>query len=172
VPKRPAQGAIDLGAWQEKLSGFASHAVPRKKNQVSSLKETSPGDQEGQGSVADLQTLKLEWHQFLEHLSKKTRNFMATHLESCEIEACHPGGVVDIACCRKFSCEELQQERKLLQKEMSEFYQIPLELHIRYDAEKDACTREKSIFTLFNELSQQNEVIRFIITEFGGELVY
>ncbi len=122
--------------------------------------------------VADLATLKVEWHQFLEHLARKTRNFMATHLQSCELVACSPGGVLDIACCRKFSYEELQQERATLQQEISEFYALPLQLRILYDAEKDACTREKTVFTLFQELSQKNEVIRFLVTEFGGELVY
>lgn len=170
--KRSGQASVDLGAWQEKLSGFASHAAPKKNVPPPSLKPSSQGGPESHGIVADLHSLKLEWHQFLEHMSKNSKNFMATHLESCELEACRPGGIVEIACCRKFSFEELLQERKLLQKELSEFYEIPLEVHIRYDAEKDACTREKSVFTLFGELSRKNEVIRFIIREFGGELVY
>ena len=97
---------------------------------------------------------------------------MATHLQSCELVACSPSGVLDIACCRKFSYEELQQERAALQHELSEFYALPLQLRILYDAEKDACTKEKTVFTIFQELSQQNEVIRFLIKEFGGELVY
>ncbi len=122
--------------------------------------------------VADLATLKVEWHQFLDHVAKKNRNLMATHLQSCELVACSPVGVLDIACCRKFSFEELQQERVTLQQELSVFYALPLQLRILYDAEKDACTKEKTVFTLFQELSQQNEVIRFLITEFGGELVY
>jgi hypothetical protein len=136
------------------------------------MKSGSQGTPESHGIVADLQSLKLEWHQFLEHMSKTSRNFMSAHLESCELEACRPGGIIEIACCRKFSYEELQQERKLLQKELSEFYEMQLEVHMRYDAEKDACTKEKSVFTLFGELSQKNDVIRYIITEFGGELVY
>jgi hypothetical protein len=127
---------------------------------------------ENVAAVADLATLKVEWHQFLEHLARNTRHFMATHLQSCELVACSPGGVLDIACCRKFSYEELQQERATLQQELSAFYALPLQLRILYDAEKDACTREKTVFTLFQELSQQNEVIRFLVTEFGGELVY
>lgn len=52
------------------------------------------------------------------------------------------------------------------------FYRLPLKLAIRYDAERDACTREKSIFTMFKELSETNEVVRYLISEFGGELVY
>ena len=97
---------------------------------------------------------------------------MATHLQSCELVSCSPAGVLEIACCRKFSYEELVLERATLQKEMSDFYALPLQLRILYDAEKDACTKEKTVFTLFQELSQTNEVVRFLITEFGGELVY
>ncbi|MEI6651119.1 MAG: DNA polymerase III subunit gamma/tau [Chlorobiaceae bacterium] len=122
--------------------------------------------------VANLASLKVEWHQFLDHLARKTRNFMATHLQSCELVSCSPAGVLEIACCRKFSYEELLQGRATLQQEISEFYALPLQLRILYDAEKDACTKEKTVFTLFQELSQNNEVVRFLITEFGGELVY
>ncbi|MEI7747550.1 MAG: DNA polymerase III subunit gamma/tau [Chlorobiaceae bacterium] len=122
--------------------------------------------------VANLSSLKVEWHQFLDHLARKTHNFMATHLQSCELVSCSPTGVLEIACCRKFSYEELVQERAILQQEMSDFYALPLQLRILYDAEKDACTKEKTVFTLFQELSQTNEVVRFLITEFGGELVY
>ena len=64
------------------------------------------------------------------------------------------------------------QERGTLQQEISEFYALPLHVTILYDAEKDACTKEKSVFTLFQELSLNNEVIRFLITGFGCELVY
>ena len=127
---------------------------------------------EGAEPLADLALLKVEWHQFLEYMAKKPKNLMATHLQSCELVACTPGGVLDIACCRKFSYEELQQERSELQQEISTFYALPLQIRISYDAEKDACTREKTVFTIFQELSQHNEVIRFLVTEFGGELVY
>ena len=116
--------------------------------------------------------MKVEWHQFLEHLIKKTHNIMATHLQSCELVSCSPAGTVEISCCRKFSYEELLQERGTLQQEISEFYALPLHVTILYDAEKDACTKEKSVFTLFQELSLNNEVIRFLITGFGCELVY
>ncbi len=126
----------------------------------------------GLEKIANLDSLKVEWHQFLDHLARKTHNFMATHLQSCELVSCSPAGVLEIACCRKFSYEELLQERATLQQEMSEFYALPLQLHILYDAEKDACTTEKTVFTLFPELSQTNEVVRFLITEFGGELFY
>ena len=130
------------------------------------------GGGESLKGMADLATLKLEWRQFLDHISRKTQNFMATHLQSCELAACTPSGVLDIVCCKKFSYEELLLDIAVLQKEVSEFYALPLQLRILYDAEKDACTKEKSVFTLFQELSDNNAVIRFLITEFGGELVY
>ena len=97
---------------------------------------------------------------------------MATHLQSCELAACSPDGVLDIVCCRKFSYEELQQDVTILQKQVSEFYALPLRLRLLYDAEKDACTKEKTVFTLFQELSEKNEVIKFLVKEFGVELVY
>ena len=38
--------------------------------------------------------------------------------------------------------------------------------------ERDACTREKSVFTMFQELTESNEVVRYLISDFGAELVY
>jgi DNA polymerase-3 subunit gamma/tau len=171
--KTATSGDLDLGSWQKKLSNFASNPaskqprlpVTRKKT----LPEGAPADLE---KVANLPSLKVEWHQFLEHLVKKTHNIMATHLQSCELVSCNSAGTVEISCCRKFSYEELLQERGTLQQEISEFYALPLHVTILYDAEKDACTKAKSVFTLFQELSLNNEVIRFLITEFGSELVY
>ncbi|WP_083694496.1 DNA polymerase III subunit gamma/tau [Chlorobium sp. KB01] len=136
------------------------------------LQSSTEGQSGAPEQLASLEALRVEWRQFLDHLARKTHNFMATHLQSCELASCTPGGVLEMVCCRKFSYEELLQDRELLQRELSEFYAMPLQLRLRYDAEKDACTREKSVFTLFQELSQTNEVLRFLIREFGGELVY
>ncbi len=161
-----------MGSWQKKLSSFASNPASKQHLLNASFETVHPDGAGTHGPVADLAALKVEWHQFVEHVARKTQSLMATHLQSCELVACSPGGVLDLACCRKFSYEELQQERAVLQQEISEFYALPLQLRVFYDAEKDACTREKTVFTLFQELSQTNEVIRFLVTEFGGELVY
>jgi DNA polymerase III subunit gamma/tau len=172
VAKRSGSAELDLGSWQKKLSGFAANPDLRESR---SKKVPQTASADGTGTlqpIANIDALRVEWRQFLDHLARKSHNFMTTHLQSCELAACTPDGVVEIACCRKFSYEELQQDRELLQKELSEFYALPLQLRIGYDAQKDACTREKSVFTLFQELSQKNEVIRYLITEFGGELVY
>ncbi|MEI8032204.1 MAG: DNA polymerase III subunit gamma/tau [Chlorobiaceae bacterium] len=171
-PASAAEGSIALGSWQKKLSGFAVNSTAKEFHVgAAPLQQEESGEAHREFS-ANIEVLKLEWRQFLEHISKKSHNFMATHLQSCELVACSSSGVLEIACCRKFSYEELQQDRAVLQKEVSEFYALPLQLRIRYDAEKDACTREKTVFTLFQELTQKNEVIRYLITEFGGELVY
>ncbi|MBZ4220040.1 MAG: DNA polymerase III subunit gamma/tau [Chlorobium sp.] len=173
VAAKPSESKdFDLGSWQTKLSSFASNPSSNQ-HLVNDHSDTIRSDgAEAVAPIADLAILKVEWHQFLEHVARKTKNFMATHLQSCELVACSPHGVLDIACCRKFSYEELQQERAVLQQEISEFYALPLQIRILYDAEKDACTKEKTVFTLFQELSQQNEVVRFLVTGFGGELVY
>ncbi|NTV61032.1 MAG: DNA polymerase III subunit gamma/tau, partial [Chlorobiaceae bacterium] len=44
------------------------------------MKAATQAGAESHGISADLQSLKLEWHQFLEHISKKSRNFMSAHL--------------------------------------------------------------------------------------------
>ena len=79
---------------------------------------------DGEAPVAVLDQLKLEWHRFLDHLTRKGMQILVSHL------------------------------------------------HVRYDAERDACTKEKTVFTTFQELSETNDVVRFLISEFGGELIY
>ena len=161
-----------MGSWQKKLSGFASSSQSQQLQQNREAEHVQASNTAGSGVVVELGLLKVEWHQFLEHLSRKNQNFMAMHLQSCELVSCTPGGVLEMVCCRKFSYEELLQERLYLQKEIAEFYSLPIQVTLSYDAEKDACTREKTVFTLFQELLEKNEVIQFLVKEFGGELVY
>ncbi|NTV25338.1 MAG: DNA polymerase III subunit gamma/tau [Chlorobiaceae bacterium] len=127
----------------------------------------------GDGSVLiTLEQLRLEWHRFLEHLTKKGMQVLVSHLHSSELNSCSPHGIVGIGCCRKFSYEELLHDAQVLEEELAGFYGLPLKLQVRYDAERDACTKERTVFTMFQELSESNEVVRYLISEFGGELVY
>lgn len=126
----------------------------------------------GNAPVAVLDELRLEWSRFLDHLAKTGQQVLVPHLHACELLSCTPNGQVEIGCCRKFSFEELLNSSALLEEEMCQFYRLPLKLLVRYDAQRDACTKEKTVFTMFRELSETNEVVRFLIREFGGELVY
>ncbi|UWX58303.1 DNA polymerase III subunit gamma/tau [Chlorobaculum sp. MV4-Y] len=164
--------AIDLGSWKQAFSKFGSNADQHlpARNRLR-VEENVAGTDSG-APVAVLEQLRMEWGRFLEHLSAKGLQVLVSHLHSSELMSCSPSGVVALRCCRKFSFEELQHDSALLESEMADFYKLPLKLAVRYDAERDACTREKSIFTMFQELAESNEVVRFLITEFGGELVY
>jgi hypothetical protein len=123
-------------------------------------------------SSPDIESLKMEWHQFLESVARADHSVLSAHLSSCDPVSCTDRGVFTVSCCRKFSYEELLQEQQALQKALASFYRLPLILRLVYDAEKDACTKEKTVFTLFEELSRTNSVVQFIIREFGGELIY
>lgn len=114
----------------------------------------------------------MEWGRFLEHLSANGQQVLVSHLHSSELMSCSPDGMVELGCCRKFSYEELQHDADLLARELADFYNLPLKVSVRYDAARDACTREKSVFTMFQELTESNEVVRYLVKEFGGELVY
>ena len=140
-------------------------AVPPPANQEDSAVHVQLGD------VAEVEKFRVEWKQFLDHLLKKNLKVIVTHLRVCELRACS-GGVLYMSCARKFSYEELLQDVARLSREIDEFYGLPVKLTISYDAEKDASTREQTVFTLFRELSEKNDVLKFIIREFGGELVY
>jgi len=162
-------GNFDLGSWQQKFTGYVANPVAG----------TALKPQEGASLVAadekhtaDLDALRVEWVGFIDHINRTGNTVLGTHLLSCELLSCTPEGVVSIACCRKFSCEELIADAALLKKELTGFYSRTLSPRIRYDADRDACTREKSVFTLFGELSETNAVVKFLITEFGSELIY
>ncbi len=167
------EGAFDLGSWKQAFSNFGTTQDPvLPASGVTLTGGVSAGElPEGTPELA-IDQLRFEWHRFLEHLSKKGLQVLVSHLQVSELLACTPQGLVDLGCCRKFSFEELLHDGELLEQEMASFYRRPMKIRIRYDAERDACTREKSVFTMFQELSEQNEVVRFLITEFGGELVY
>lgn len=162
--------AFDLGSWKQALSQFGSNPEQRMSGPVKAMLQDKGG--QGEAPVAVLDQLHLEWGRFLDHLSKKGLQVLVSHLHASELVSCSPRGVVELGCCRKFSFEELQHDTAMLEGEIASFYGLPLKLVVRYDAARDACTKEKSIFTMFQELSDSNEVVRCIIREFGGELVY
>ncbi|MBM3423659.1 MAG: DNA polymerase III subunit gamma/tau [Chlorobi bacterium] len=163
---------MDLGSWQKKLSGFGSGFSPLSSRKAETAGQTIEEPTELLASLPDIGTLKMEWHLFLDSVSRADHSVLSVHLGSCEPVLCTDRGVLTISCCRKFSYEELLPELPALQKSVAAFYRLPLTLRLVYDAEKDACTKEKTVFTLFEELSRKNPVVQFIIREFGGELIY
>lgn len=120
--------------------------------------------------VAEVQKFRVEWKQFLDVLLKKNYKVIVTHLRSCEL-ASFSRGILHMSCHKKFSYEELLHDASLLARELEDFYGLPVKLHLSYDEEKDT-GKEQTIFTLFRELSGSNEIVRFLVREFGGELVY
>ncbi|WP_237409641.1 DNA polymerase III subunit gamma/tau [Chlorobium phaeovibrioides] len=165
----PGSGNLDLGSWQKKFTGYVANPVA---GAALKPEDASPANTPDNRHTADLDALRVEWVGFIEHINRTGNTVLGTHLLSCELLSCTPQGVVAIACCRKFSCEELIADASLLKKELTAFYNRPLSPRIRYDADRDACTREKSVFTLFQELSAANPVVQFLVTEFGSELIY
>lgn len=120
--------------------------------------------------VAEVQKFRVEWKQFLDVLLKKNYKVIVTHLRSCEL-ASFSHGILHMSCFKKFSYEELLHDASLLAHELEDFYGLPVKLHISYNEEKDT-GKEQTIFTLFRELSESNEIVKFLVREFGGELVY
>lgn len=164
--------SFDLGSWKQAFSNFGNNPEPRMPASSKALLDDGSPGRDDAPPVAVLDQLKLEWHRFLEHLTRKGMQVLVSHLHVCELLSCSTKGLVEIGCCRKFSFEELLHDALLLERELVDFYGLPLKLHVRYDAERDACTKEKTVFTMFQELSASNDVVRFLITGFGGELIY
>ena len=162
--------SFDLGSWKQAFSNFGNNPEPRMP--ATGKAPIDPQEADGQPPVAVLDQLRLEWHRFLDHLTRKGMQVLVSHLHASELLSCSHKGLVVLGCCRKFSFEELLHDSTLLEQELVEFYRLPLKLQVRYDAERDACTREKTVFTMFQELAETNEVVRLLISEFGGELIY
>lgn len=170
-PASKSAGSIDLGSWKQALSKFGSNADQRIPTRAAATQAVHSAKHKG-APVAVLEELRMEWGRFLEHLSATGQQVLVSHLHSSELMSCSPDGMVELGCCRKFSYEELQHDADLLARELVDFYKLPLKVSVRYDAARDACTREKSVFTMFQELTESNEVVRYLVKEFGGELVY
>ena len=120
--------------------------------------------------MAEVQKFRVEWKQFLDSLLKKNYKVVVTHLLSCELTS-FSQGVLHMSCSKKFSYEELLHDAGLLARELEIFYGLSVKLHISYDDKNDT-GNEQTVFTLFSELSQSNEVVKFLVREFGGELLY
>ncbi|ANT64523.1 MULTISPECIES: DNA polymerase III subunit gamma/tau [Prosthecochloris] len=174
VPSPPPPAAmpqVDFTAWQKKLSNFTRKQKDRPLEVPAAGAPGTGTPRSVYEGVLEVEKFRTEWKQFLDSLLSKGLRVLVTHLQSCELAGCEKGTLV-ISCGRRFSYEELSADAALLSSEVAEFYGIPVRLSIRYDADRDHSTREQTIFTLYRELSEKNEVVKTIIREFGGELVY
>ncbi|ASQ90212.1 DNA polymerase III subunit gamma/tau [Prosthecochloris sp. GSB1] len=169
--RQQGSGSLDFSSWRDKFAKFAKSGVSRTAapSRHETVDDAVPVRQFR--GVAEVEKFRVEWKQFLDHLLKKNLKVIVTHLRVCELSS-FSDGTLYIGCARRFSYEELLQDISLLAAEFEDFYGIPVKLGIFHDEEKDANTKEQTIFTIFRELSEQNEVVRFIVREFGGELVY
>ena len=167
-PDLPAP--VDFSSWQDKFSKFAKSEKRRFVPSVPGISRDRQDVSQPFDGVAEVQKFRVEWKQFLDVLLKKNYKVIVTHLRSCEL-ASFSHGILHMNCSKKFSYEELLHDAGLLSRELEDFYGLPVKLHISYDEEKDT-GKEQTIFTLFRELAESNEVVKFLVREFGGELVY
>lgn len=161
---------VDFSSWQDKFSKFAKSVKRRSAQPSPGMAELRQDASQPFDGVAEVQKFRVEWKQFLDVLLKKNYKVIVTHLRSCEL-ASFSHGILHMSCHKKFSYEELLHDASLLARELEDFYGLPVKLHLSYDEEKDT-GKEQTIFTLFRELSGSNEIVRFLVREFGGELVY
>lgn len=169
-PPVDSPATVDFSSWQDKFSKFAKSEKRRSLPAVQEVSDGRQGISKPFDGVAEVQKFRVEWKQFLDVLLKKNYKVIVTHLRSCEL-ASFSHGVLHMSCFKRFSYEELLHDASLLARELEEFYGLAVKLHISYDEEKDT-GKEQTIFTLFRELSESNEIVKFLVREFGGELVY
>ncbi len=166
-----SQTSVDFSSWQDKFSKFAKSEKRCPTSPAPGIAQDRPDSSQPFDGVAEVQKFRVEWKQFLDVLLKKKYKVIVTHLRSCELTS-FSHGILHMSSGKRFSYEELLHDAALLTRELEEFYGLPVKLHISYDETKDAGTREQTIFTLFRELSENNEIVKFLVREFGGELVY
>lgn len=163
--------SVDFSSWQDKFSKFAKSEKRRHVPAVPGFTEVRSVAASPYEGAAEVQKFRVEWKQFLDDLLKKNHKVIVTHLRFCEL-ASFSQGVLHMRCARRFSYEELLHDSGLLARELEAFYNLSIKLHISYDEEKDAGTKEQTIFTLFKELSEKNDIVKYLVREFGGELIY
>lgn len=161
---------VNFSSWKDKFSKFAQSEKRSPTLPIAGISQVRQDVSQPFDGVAEVQKFRVEWKQFLDALLKKNHKVIVTHLRFCELSS-FSHGILHMSCSKKFSYEELLHNAGLLARELENFYGFPVKLHISYD-EKNDTGKEQTIFTLFRDLSESNEIVKFLVREFGGELLY
>ncbi len=95
---------------------------------------------------------------------------MHSHLTLCELVK-FEHNKLSLLCKNAMTYETLQEDSPRLSHELALFFKARMEAMPVFDKDVAEANRVKSPKELFEELAKSNEVIQYLIKEFGAELI-
>jgi hypothetical protein len=127
-----------------------------------------------QTTVIGEQVVREKWGLFIEHLETSGKSLLVSHLQMCELEKV-ADGFVKLKCVKQFSFESLTSSLfAALIQSASDFFGASLEIEIVLDKQSVAhvAKAERSVMEIFKELSETNDLVKYLIEHFGAEPLY
>ncbi|ACF12614.1 hypothetical protein Ctha_0143 [Chloroherpeton thalassium ATCC 35110] len=181
IPSSSEVLSIDFQAWKEKFNKFIEESTYQPKllgkkrsqeNNPDASKETQPERfAEEHKPILPIEEISRRWENFLLSLEEKGNGLLASNLKVCEIKALK-GRELTLLCSKEFAFEMLSGELARLSEAMQNFFQTPIYANLTIDKELVKATTEKSPYELFQELAKKNKLIKYLVDEFGAELIY
>lgn len=170
---------IDLSKWKEKFSKLVEEtpyrpkvAAARPAMQNARTSEMLERAVPTTHSELNAEQVLERWGRFIEELERTGRSRLASHLRMCRIE--HAGGVVlALHCPSRIAFETLLDEMPMLYEAAKAFYGASIAFEVLLDkAAMQARKEERTVEERFKELAEKNELVRYLIEQFGAELSY
>lgn len=114
--------------------------------------------------------IQSQWDEFLTFLDEKNQAILHSHLNFCDLKD-FKENELHFVCQRELTFETLSEDAKALSKELSDFFQAGIVAIPIFDEAVVEANREKSPKELFEELAKTNELVKYLIDEFGAELM-
>ncbi len=162
---------LRLDKWREPFSDFirnTHYQHPQSKQETPEVPKHPDHDESKTITVEDIQA---RWEEFIEYLEESNQSVLRSHLAFCTILGLEDRHL-QILCKNAFTYETLQEDAPKLTWALSEFFQTQVVVKPVFDKDVAEAHREKSPKELFEELAETNEVVKYLIREFGAELMY
>jgi len=172
---------IDFGAWKEKFSKFIEEssyqpklpmqkALPENASEPAELSATELPAAPHEITLS-FEAISHKWDDFLQNLEKQGKGLLCSNMKVCELKGLK-GHELMLLCSKQFAFEMLTSEPERASEALSLFFQTPIYANFSIDRELVKATTEKSPYELFQELAEKNKLIKYLVDEFGAELIY
>jgi DNA polymerase III subunit gamma/tau len=165
---------MNVSGWQSKFSRFVEETTYRPTHLTARSTEKDLVEAPPPVSIVISEiVLKEKWAGFVPYLEAKGKSVLVSNLQMCELENIAVG-IVRLTCVKKFSFEVLTEEQASLSQEAELYFgsKIAIEISLDKTGAMQIQKDERSTFEIFKELSEQNELIRYLIEHFGAEPNY
>lgn len=168
---------INLAAWKEKFFKLVEETPYRPKGGYA---KPAPRDadldaaatEERAAPSASHKDLLGQWQVFLQTLEETGQARLASHLRLCSLVSAETQ-TLKLKCASRVTYETLLDELHVVSESARAFYQTAVFFEISLDkAALSAAKEERSREARFKALSENSELVRYLISEFGAELSY